>query len=141
MQLWLDIEDTASRLELPDGGQALVAFMSFAVSRGFGATHPLIALADRLHDEHRVRLGALTTFYEAEPEDSEDREKLEMAWQEPGSLRADLEGLRSALETDPLCVTLARRGNADALAEQAGALLALLDSAPAGARVRLVYAL
>ncbi len=73
VQLWLDIEDTASRLELPDGGQALVAFMSFAVSRGFGATHPLIALADRLHDEHRVRLGALTTFYEAEPEDSEDR--------------------------------------------------------------------
>ncbi len=64
-----------------------------------------------------------------------------MAWQEPGTLRADLEGLRSALETDALCVTLARRGNADALAEQAGALLALLDSAPAGARVRLVYAL
>ena len=76
VQLWLDIEGRPGRFELPGGGSALVAFMSFAVSRGFGATHPLIALADRLHDEHRVRLGALTTFYEAEPEDSEDRENI-----------------------------------------------------------------
>ena len=142
VQLWLDVEGVAGRKELPGGGSALVAFMSFAVSRGFGATHPLIALADRLHDEHRVRLGALTTFYEAEPEDSEDREKLEMAWQEPAALRADLEGLLRAFESDPLCATLARRGEAPGLPEQAAALGEMLRSdVPEGARVRLVYAL
>ena len=83
MQLWLDIEGSPVRRELPGGGSQLIAFMSFAVSRGFGATHPLIALADRLYSEHNVRMGPLTTFYEAEAEDSEDREKLEMTWQPP----------------------------------------------------------
>ena len=142
MQLWLEVEGVAGRKELPGGGSALVAFMSFAVSRGFGATHPLIALADRLHDEHKVRLGALTTFYEAEPEDSEDREKLEMAWQDPATLRNDLEGLLRAFARDPLCATLARRGEAADLPGQAAALDELLHSdVPEGARVRLVYAL
>lgn len=115
--------------------------MSFAVSRGFGATHPLIALADRLHDEHRVRLGALTTFYEAEPEDSEDREKLEMAWQTPGTLRDDLDGIARAFAADAMCETLARRGNAEGLPAEAAALRALLDDVGESARVRLVYAL
>lgn len=142
MQLWLEIEGVPGRFELPGGGSELVAFMSFAVSRGFGATHPLIALADRLHDTHRIRLGALTTFYEAEPEDSEDREKLEMAWQHPATLREELAKLATAFETDSMCSTLARRGDAASLPEQAAALAALIDSsAAAGARVRLVYAL
>lgn len=141
VQLWLEIENSPGRRELPGGGSALVAFMSFAVSRGFGATHPLIALADRLHDEHRVRLGALTTFYEAEPEDAEDREKLELAWQAPATLREDLDGIARAFAADPMCATLARRGDAAALPGEAAALRALLDSAPADARVRLVYAL
>ena len=141
VQLWLEIEGRPGRLELPGGGSALVAFMSFAVSRGFGATHPLIALADRLHDEHRVRLGALTTFYEAEPEDSEDREKLEMAWQTPETLGADLDGIARAFAADPMCETLARRGDAARLPDEAAALRALLDDVSAPRRVRLVYAL
>ncbi|MEO8541861.1 MAG: hypothetical protein ABI577_19130 [bacterium] len=116
--------------------------MSFAVSRGFGATHPLIALADRLHDVHGVRLGALTTFYEAEPEDSEDREKLDMAWQEPSTLRVELSAIEAAFASDALCATLARRGQATDLLQQAAALAGLLDTeVPAGSRVRLVYAL
>ena len=141
VQLWLEIEGKPGRAELPGGGSALVAFMSFAVSRGFGATHPLIALADRLHDQHGVRLGALTTFYEAEAEDAEDRAKLELAWQAPTTLRADLDGLARAFAEDPTCATLARRGEASSLPEEAAALRSLLDGLDESARVRLVYAL
>ena len=142
MQLWLEIEGQPGRLELPGGGSALIAFMSFAVSRGFGATHPLIALADRLHSEHAVRFGPLTTFYEAEAEDSEDREKLELAWQEPAALAAELRKVAAAIAADPMCETLARRGGGCAIPEEAAALAALLEApGAAGTRVRLVYAL
>jgi hypothetical protein len=116
--------------------------MSFAVSRGFGATHPLIALADRLHDQHRISLGALTTFYEAEAEDAEDREKLEMAWQPADSLQGELKRVIAACESDPLCQTLVRRGDAESLVPEAKALAVLLNSPVSnGTRVRLVYAL
>jgi len=127
---------------LPGDGAALIAFMSFAVSRGFGATHPLIALADRLHDTHRVRLGPLTTFYEAEAEDAEDREKLELAWQEPKPLRESLEALLGAIETDEGARVLLRRGDAETLPEQAAAARDQAKSAEKfGCRVRLVYSL
>ena len=142
VRLWLDIEGSPSRRELPGDGSQLIAFMSFAVSRGFGATHPLIALADRLYSEHNVRMGPLTTFYEAEAEDSEDREKLEMAWQEAAPLRDELRKLAAAIQSDPLCQTFARRGEAEQLGEQALALVEVLETPAAnGSRVRLVYAL
>jgi ATP phosphoribosyltransferase regulatory subunit HisZ len=129
-------------MELPGGGEALVAFMSFAVSQGFGATHPLIALADRLTETHRLRLGPLTTFYEAEIEDSEDAEKLELAWQEPTPLRDLLERLAALLESDEQCAALVRRANAEGLRGDALALLSTLTAAArSGARVRLSYAL
>ncbi|MFN8505976.1 MAG: hypothetical protein U0547_00255 [Dehalococcoidia bacterium] len=141
MDLWVDIEGR-EREAAPGGGAALIAFMSFAVSRGFGATHPLIALADRLHETHRVRLGPLTTFYEADAEDSEDVEKLELAWQPAAELAEALTQLTAALEADPLAATLARRGLAEPLAAEARALASVL-AAPAaeGARVRLAYSL
>jgi hypothetical protein len=142
VRLFVDVEGCAERVELPGGGEALVAFMSFAVSRGFGATHPLIALADRLGETHGLRLGPLTTFYEAEIEDSEDAEKLALAWQEPTALREVVERLAGLLETDARCAALARRGNAPALREDALALLPTLAAAAQhGARVRLSYAL
>ncbi len=142
VQLWLEVEGTPGRLALPGGGSDLVAFLSFAVSRGFGATHPLIALADRLHDEHGVRMGPLTTFYDAEAEDSEDREKLELAWQPAAPLREELRKVGAAFESDPMCGTFARRANAEGIPVQAAALAGLLESPEArGARVRLVYAL
>jgi hypothetical protein len=140
--LWLEIEGESERRELPGGGAALVAFMSFAVMRGFGGTHALIALADRLHDEHRVRMGSITTFYEAEAEDAEDREKLEMAWQEPELLRGELERCVTAFEVDPMCETLARRGGAETLPAELAALAdALAEPAASRQRIRLVYAL
>lgn len=144
MQLSLEIEGhpPPPPPPLPGDGAALVAFMSFAVSRGFGATHPLIALADRLHDAHHVRLGPLTTFYDAAAEDSEDREKLELAWQPAGPLRESLVALIAALATDSTCATFLRRANAEALPTQAEALLGPLARAEAAnARIRLVYAL
>ncbi len=116
--------------------------MSFAVSRGFGATHPLIALADRLHDEHKVRMGPLTTFYELEAEDAEDRAKLELAYQSPSEVAAELEKVVAAMESDTACQTFARRGDATELTAQARALIRLLEQpASDGKRIRLVYAL
>ncbi|MGE0602100.1 MAG: hypothetical protein AB7J35_22095 [Dehalococcoidia bacterium] len=142
MQLWLQIEGSPEQIDLPGGGSDLIAFMSFAVSRGFGATHPLIALADRLHDEHGIRMGPLTTFYEFEAEDAEDREKLELAYQSPAELAAELDKLAAAMDADPACQTFARRGDATAIPGQARALARLLEApASAGKRVRLVYAL
>lgn len=128
--------------QLPGDGASLVAFMSFAVSRGFGATHPLIALADRLHDTHRVPLGPLTTFYEATPEDAEDRAKLDLAWQPAADLRGAVERLGEALATDGQCTALLRRAGAESLPGEAAAMLpALRRAEAAGARVRLSYTL
>jgi hypothetical protein len=142
MQLRLEIEGHGADAPLPGDGAALVAFMSFAVSRGFGATHPLIALADRLHDVHHVRMGPLTTFYDGEIEDSEDAEKLELAWQPAGSLRESVHALVAAIDGDEVAQTLMRRAAADGLRDQAAALIPELCRAEAaGARVRLVYAL
>jgi len=142
MRLTVEIEGEGSQPPLPCDGAALVAFMSFAVSRGFGAVHPLIALADRLHDEHHVAMGPLTTFYEQASEDSEDVEKLDLAWQPAAPLRESLEGLVDALRLDPQAAALERRSGAGAVGEQAAALLPYLGRAEArGARVRLSYAL
>lgn len=142
MRLRIETEGQDPPAELPGNGEALIAFMSFAVSRGFGAVHPLIALADRLHDQFGVRLGPLTTFYEEEAEDDEDREKLELAWQEAEPLQACLDAVVGALKSDEQCQALVRRGNAEDLAAQATAARDLLAAAAAnGWRVRLVYAL
>jgi hypothetical protein len=89
-----------------------------------------------------VRFGPLTTFYEAEAEDSEDREKLELAWQEPAPLAVELRKVAAAIASDPMCETLARRGDGLSIPAEAGALAALLDApAATNTRVRLVYAL
>ena len=142
MRLWLETEGVGPQEALPGEGAALCAFCSFAVSRGFGATHPLIALADRLHDQHRVRMGPLTTFYDGEVEDSEDSEKLELAWQDAAELKEAVEQMNEALDGDEQARTLARRGGAEGLHQQAEALVAqLTPAAEQGRRVRLVYAL
>ncbi len=142
MRLTFEIEGEGEQPPLPSDGADLVALMSFAVSRGFGAQHPLIALADRLHDVHHVRLGPLTTFYERNVEDSEDAEKLELAWQPAAPLRETVEGLARALEEDEQARAFARRGGAAEAGKQAAALIGPLRRAErAGARVRLSYAL
>lgn len=142
MRLTLELERAGPVPPLPGDGAALVAFMSFAISRGFGATHPLIALADRLHDTLHVRLGPLTTFYDAEAEDSEDRAKLALAWQDPAPLRESLQAVASAIRSDAQCQALAHRAGTDELGAQAAALIpALCDAEAAGERVRLVYCL
>lgn len=139
MRLTLEIEGGEPFEDIPGEGTELVAIMSFAVVRGFGATHPLAVLADRLHTL-KVPLGPITTFYEREPEDAEDREKLERAWQGPGELGAALRAMVGALRNDEQAVTLARRGNATDAVEQAESLLPPLSAAAANARrVRLVY--
>jgi hypothetical protein len=142
VRLTIEVEGSGPGEPLPDDGAALIAFMSFAVSRGFGATHPLLALADRLHDEHHVRFGPLTTFYEGDPEDGEDREKLEMAWQDAGPLRESLEAVVAALETDAQAQLFARRGSAEGLSAQGRAASAQVAEAERmNRRVRLVYEL
>lgn len=139
MRLTVEVEGQPGAANLPGDGEHLVAFMSFALSRGFGATHPLIALADRLA-ELRVPLGPLSTFYEREPEDAEDRAKLELAWQPAADLRVSLEKLLDALGADPLAQALLHRAHADGLPAQVEALLAMTVAAEtAGNRLRLVY--
>ena len=142
MRLVLEVEGhgEGSATELPGDGAALIAFMSFAVVRGFGAMHPLVALADRLAEHHRVKLGPLTTFYERTPDDTEDLEKLEMAWQDPVPLRDALGALDAALARDPEAHAYLERAGAVDLPVQAEALRIHVDAAAAaGRRVRLVY--
>jgi len=142
VQLTFEVEGEGLRPGLPGEGAALVAFMSFAVTRGFGARHPLIALADRLHDVYRVPLGPLTTFYEREAEDAEDREKLEMTWQPAAELRESLERLLDAIRDDEQAHALLARADARDLPQQAEALLDEVRAAEAaGKRVRLGYVL
>ncbi len=126
---------------LPGEGVTLVAFMSFAAVRGFGARHPLIALAERVADLG-VRLGPLTTFYERHPEDAEDEANLERAWQEALPLATSLEALVAALADDERAATFVRRADAATLPEEARALLAVAERAGrAKRRVRLTYEL
>ena len=142
MRLWLETENGGAPSALPGDGVGLCAFCSFAVSRGFGATHPLIALADRLHNDHGVRMGPLTTFYDADVQDAEDLEKLDRAWQEASGLRDAMAQLVAALRSDEQAAALARRGGATELESEAVAMVAQLDEpARAGQRVRMVYAL
>lgn len=142
MRLTFEVEGEGAQRGLPGDGAALVAFMSFAVMRGFGAQHPLIALAERLDRTHKVRLGPLTTFYGAEPEDAEDRSRLEMVWQPAGELREAIEQLLAVLETDSQAQALARRGEAEGLREQAESLLPALRAAEQQhKRVRLGFVL
>ncbi|MGK2964943.1 MAG: hypothetical protein ACSLFM_04985 [Tepidiformaceae bacterium] len=141
MRLTVDLEGESGPRTLPGDGEALVAFMSFAVVRGFGAQHPLIALADLLHSR-RVAIGPLTTFYEATAEDSEDEEKLEMAWQDAAPVAESARALAALIESDPAAAALVRRAEAAGLGGQASALADLADEAAARpVRVRLGYTL
>ena len=95
-----------------------------------------------MHDVHKVRLGPLTTFYEAEAEDAEDREKLEMAWQEAGPLASSIESICSAIPEDGQALALVKRAGAASLVNEAlGLLPGLREAEMAGRRVRLVYSL
>lgn len=143
MKLFVEVE-VAGEPEartLPGDGAALVAFMSFCVVRGFGAIHPLLALADLLARDHGVRLGPLTVFYERTIEDHEDREKLEAAWQEPVALRDTLAQVVALLDGDESRI-LVRRAGAGDLASQAEAVREIAaEAAVRGARIRLSYTL
>lgn len=140
MRLHIEIEGEPAERSLSTGGAELAAFMSFANLRGFGATHPLIALADRLAAEHRVAVGPLTIFYGHDPEDAEDREKLEYAWQDPELLRATLVATLEATQADAMSQALLRRAeSADLLAEIEELIPITNDAARAGKRIRLSF--
>lgn|GEM_PF-937411 len=128
--------------ELPGGGAAFVAFLSFALARGLGGQHPLIALAEHLRREHRLRLGPFERFYEGVPEDEEDTALLERMWQPAAELEEAVNGLAACLERDELGRALAERGAAPGLLAEVAALRELLrEPAARGARVRLSYEL
>ncbi len=139
MRLTVEVEGEGETGGLPGEGAALVAFMSFAAVRGFGARHPLIALSERVSD-FGVRLGPLTTFYERRPEDSEDEANLERAWQEAAPLAASLAALVAALAEDERAAVFVRRAGAETLAAEAAALRDIAERAGrAKRRVRLTY--
>ncbi len=133
-------DDTGGALDnVPGDGADLVAFMSFAVVRGFGAQHPYVTLSERLA-ANGVKIGPLTTFYEHEPEDAEDRAKLELAWQDASDLATAVRAMTALLKSDEQCQALLVRADGDQLPAQAEALLPFLDAAhEKGAKVRLTY--
>lgn len=140
MRLHIEIEGEQSERSLSTDGAELAAFMSFANLRGFGATHPLIAFADRLAEQHRVSVGPLTIFYGHDPEDAEDREKLEYAWQEPGLLRETLVATLDAARADPICQALLKRADSAHLLDEVEALIPITtDASRAGKRIRLSF--
>lgn len=140
MRLVFEIERLGVQPEISGGGAELVALMSFALARGFGADHPLIALAERLHKANHIPLGPLTNFYEADLEDSEDAAKFEMAWQPPDPLTETLSLMVAALRDDQETRSLAQQAGAAALSGHCEELLPMLERArEAGARVRLGY--
>ncbi len=142
MKLKVEVRGQAEPFALPGEGAELVAFMSFAVSRGFGAQHPLIALADLLHESHGVRMGPLTTFYEGLVEDREDAEKLELAWQRAEPLAEALDAAAAAMGSDARAQTFIRRAGAEGLAEQTAALaLIAKQAAQSRSDIRLSYTL
>ncbi len=143
MKLIVEVEGEGAFGSLPGEGADLVALMSFAVMRGFGAQHPYMDIVDRLHLDHDVRLGPLTTFYEGAVEDEEDAAKLEMAWQDAARLGASLEAMVRGLEAgDATLDTLVEQVYGEGLREQAAAVLAIArDAESKGLRVRLSYAL
>ena len=100
MQLSLEIETVNGPVQIYEIGSDLVALMSFAVVRDFGAQHPLIAMAERLARSLGVRLNPLTNFYERQPEDDIDEKNIELAWQDPSPLEVTLLNLASALDED-----------------------------------------
>ncbi len=141
MRLTVEVEVEGEVEGLPGEGAALVAFMSFAAVRGFGARHPLIALSERAADLG-VRLGPLTTFYERGPEDAEDEANLERAWQDAEPLATSLGTLVAALAEDERAAVFVRRAGAETLAAEAAALRAIAERAGrAKRRVRLTYEL
>ena len=141
MRLTVEVEGEGDAGALPGEGATLVAFMSFAAVRGFGARHPLIALSERVA-ELGVRLGPLTTFYERGPEDAEDEANLERAWQDAPPLAASLGALAAALAGDERAGVLVGRAGAESLGEEAEALRAIAGRAGrAKRRVRLTYEL
>lgn len=140
MRLVVEIQGLGVQPEIVGGGAGLVALMSFALARGFGATHPLIGLADRLHGVHGVAMGPLTTFYEADIEDAEDVAKFEMAWQDPRRLSEALTLIAAAIRDDAETRSLAEQAGAEALPAQCEEVVGLLGRAKsAHAKVRLGY--
>ncbi len=141
MRLTVEVEGEGDAGALPGQGASLVAFMSFAAVRGFGARHPLIALSERVADLG-VRLGPLTTFYERGAEDSEDEANLERAWQKADPLASSLEALGEALAEDERAAVFVRRAGAESLAGEVAALHDIAARAGrAKRRVRLTYEL
>lgn len=139
VELLLEVE-AGPTIALPDSGADLVAFLSFAVSRGFGAVHPAIALAESLGERRAIAWGPLTTFYEAEIEDAEDRERLELAWQPAGRLGEACTALAAGLG-DPEAEVFLRRAALPGLPAQAAAAAQALARLPQTTRVRMVYRL
>lgn len=138
MELIVEVEG-GEAASLPGGGADLVAFMSFCVMRGFGAQHPLLALAERA-EAMGVAMGPLTLFYAADVEDSEDREKAGLAWQEAGPLAAAVGGLLGMLAVDEPAVAFVRRAAAGGLGDDLLLLQAIARRAESeGVRLRLLY--
>jgi hypothetical protein len=137
----IERREAGTPVVLAELGPELPAFLSFTVLRGFGASHPLIALADRMSTEFRVPMGPFSLFYDGDPEDTEDRERLEQAWQPAEALLGATRAALSVLELDAQSRALAVRGGGAALSEALQSLASVLSALDPGEPVRLTYIL
>lgn len=142
MELRIEVEGVEDVPPLPGNGAGLAAFCSFAVMRGFGAEHPLLALAERFDQQGGIRIGPFTRFYDASVADAEDAEKIELAWQQPESLRASAAAAARMLQEDPEAARLAAEGGTPRLGAELETLAGVAAQAAAsGARIRMTYLL
>jgi hypothetical protein len=118
----------------------LVSFLSFVAAERYGSTHPLSVLANRLRRRHRIDLGPLWEFYEADAEDEQDRAQLERIWQAPGPVAQAAAEAAAALQADPDAAALAAGfPHLGGLLEDLAANARWAQSR--GARLRLTYRL
>jgi hypothetical protein len=118
----------------------LLSFLSFAAAERYGAVHPLAALANRLRKEKHIDTRPFWDFYDADPEDEQDREQLARLWQAPGPLAEAATASAAALRDDAALARLA--GDFPALPDLLEDLAAFARrAAESGTRVRVTYRL
>jgi hypothetical protein len=99
-ELLVESSDREQPAQFEDPTADLVSFISFVVAERYGSTHPLSLLAARLRRGKRVDLGPFWEFYDANPEDDEDRAHLERIWQPAAALAACAGTCAALLRTD-----------------------------------------
>jgi len=124
-----------------DGSAELVYFLSWAYAGRYGASHEMAVAAEHIRHQHAVDLRPLITFADNEAEDGDDRDLLELAWQDPSKLAQCIEGVVRAFRSgdEALGEVLEEYPALVGQLEELGSLAARAEQR--GARIRVTYEL